>query len=112
MKRGSSETEVDGAAMLAEIFAGIRSRRRMRRFLEEILTPAELCDLVLRWRLLQRLHAGVPQRRIAEELRVSLCKITRGSRILKRPGAVTAGILHAKAGGEQSRQRTTVDSKQ
>ena len=45
------------------------------------------------------LQAGVPQRRIAEELGISLCKITRGSRILKRPQGVIRGILEKKGQG-------------
>jgi len=88
-----------GRLMVARLFAGIDDPRRMQRFMDELLTPAELRDLVLRWRLLQRLHAGEPQRRIADDLGVSLCKITRGSRILKQPGSVTAAILDEQARG-------------
>jgi TrpR family transcriptional regulator, trp operon repressor len=78
---------------VAELFAGVSDRQDMRRLLNEMLTPAELHDLALRWRLVQRLHAGVPQRRIAAELGISLCKITRGSRILKQPQGVIRRIL-------------------
>ena len=81
---------------VAELFAGVSNPLRMRRLLSEILTPAELHDLALRWQLVQRLHAGVPQRRIASELGVSLCKITRGSRILKQPLGVIRDILLKK----------------
>ena len=81
---------------VAELFASVSTPLEMRRMLDEILTPAELSDLALRWRLVQRLHAGVPQRRIASELGISLCKITRGSRILKRPQGVIRGILEQK----------------
>ena len=81
---------------VAEFFAGVSDRRSMRRLLAEILTPAELHDLALRWHLVQQLHAGVPQRRIAAELGISLCKITRGSRILKQPQGVIRGILERK----------------
>ena len=78
---------------VAVLLADVRDRRTMRQVLEEILTPAELHDLALRWRLLQQLHAGAPQRRIAEELRISLCKITRGSRILKKQDGAIRNIL-------------------
>ena len=78
---------------VADLLADVHDRRAMRQVLEEILTPAELHDLALRWRLLQQLHAGTPQRRIAEELRISLCKITRGSRILKKPDGAIRNIL-------------------
>ena len=81
---------------VAALFAGVTTPQEMRRLLDEILTPAELRDLALRWRLVQRLHAGVPQRRIATELGISLCKITRGSRILKQPQGVIRSVLERK----------------
>jgi len=68
---------------------GIDDIDQMRRFLEEILTPAERKDLALRWELMRLLADGVPQRQIAKELGVSLCKITRGARILKQADSVT-----------------------
>ena len=78
---------------VAELFVRVSDRQEMRRLIEELFTPAERHDLALRWRLVQQLHAGVPQRRIAAELGISLCKITRGSRILKQPKGVIRGIL-------------------
>lgn len=78
---------------VAGILASIESSEEMRTFLKELLTPGEVRDITLRWRLLERLSEGVTQRRIAEELRISLCKITRGSKILKQRGAVTARLL-------------------
>ena len=88
---------------VAALLAGIRDAPTMRRMLDEILTPAEARDLALRWRLLQRLHAGEPQRHIAGELGISLCKITRGSRILKRTNGVIRGILERPAAGVPQR---------
>ena len=97
-RRAQAVGEGDIAAVAA-LFTRVRGRRAMRRLLDEILTPAETRDLALRWRLVQRLHAGVPQRRIADELGISLCKITRGSRILKRADGVIRGLLDAAAAG-------------
>lgn len=94
---------------VASVLTEIADPAVMRRFMKELLTTAELRDLVLRWRLLQRLHAGEPQRRIADDLGVSLCKITRGSRILKRKGSVTAAILDRQAA---ARKRTTTGNQQ
>jgi TrpR family trp operon transcriptional repressor len=74
---------------LIHAFISIREAKVMRKFLMEILTPSEITDLSLRWKLMKMLKAGVPQRKIAAELGISLCKITRGARILKNPGAVT-----------------------
>lgn len=81
---------------VADLFAAVSDRHAMRRMLDEILTPAELRDLALRWRLVQRLQAGASQRKIAAELGISLCKITRGSRILKQPQGVIRGILERR----------------
>ncbi len=65
----------------------------MELFLAELLTRGELCDVTLRWRLLELLAKGKPQRKIAEELQISLCKITRGSRILKNKRSIARQLL-------------------
>ena len=64
------------------------SSEKVLQILEEIMTPAELDDLSLRWLLMKKLKLGLPQRRIAEELHISLCKITRGSKVLKNPSSL------------------------
>lgn len=84
------DADVDAVAAL---LARVRDRPSMREVLEELLTPAEVRDLALRWRLLQQLYTGAPQRHIARDLGISLCKITRGSRILKRPRSVIRRML-------------------
>ena len=67
--------------------------RELEVFLSELLTPAELHDLLLRWELLELLEQGVSQRKVAAKLGISLCKITRGAKILKRPDSIAARIL-------------------
>ena len=69
---------------LANALAALGDAGTADDFIRAILTPRELDKIALRWRLLKLLKAGHSQRRIAEELGVSLCKITRGSRELKR----------------------------
>lgn len=78
---------------IIKVLAQIDSENEMRKFLGEILTEKERKDLTLRWRLLQMIREGVPQRKIASELGVSLCKITRGSRILKNKNCTCARYL-------------------
>lgn len=53
-------------------------------FLYSLLTKAEADEIAKRWALVKRIAEGVPQRTIASELGLSLCKITRGSRELKK----------------------------
>lgn len=84
--------------------AGVTDAATMTRLLEELLTQAELRDLTLRLRLLKLLRDGRPQREIAERLGVSLCKITRGSRVLKQPGSVIAALLRDAPPGMRERQ--------
>jgi len=68
----------------------------MAAFFDEIFTGRERNDLALRWKLMQRLADGVPQRKIAAELGISLCKITRGAKVLKIPGSVSKRLLTEK----------------
>lgn len=69
---------------LAAVLADTREPSAMLNLLEALLTPQERARLALRWRLVCLLAAGVHQRTIARKLGISLCKITRGSRELKR----------------------------
>ena len=78
---------------LAEILAGLNDASQLERLMEEILTPSEVDALVLRWELLKLLHKGIPQREIARILGISLCKITRGSRELKKDSSAIKEIL-------------------
>ena len=88
----SYETEI------IDVLCGISERRTMKNFLHELLTPAEIQDVALRWRLMQLLNQGMAQRTIAEKLGVSLCKITRGSKILKQNRSVSKKLLNPTAG--------------
>lgn len=51
--------------------------------LMDLLTPAEIRSLTKRWLELQELARGTSQREVAKKLKVSISKITRGSRVLK-----------------------------
>ncbi len=65
----------------------------MARFLQELLTAREAERISGRWEIVKRLSEGLPQRRIAEELGLSLCNITRGSRELRRRDSAIRTIL-------------------
>ncbi len=93
MRKGMTTTDREALADLARCLASIDRPETALTLLEELLTTGERHDLALRWRLLRLLREGVPQRRIARDLRVSLCKITRGSSVLKAPESVCRALL-------------------
>ena len=73
-------------ADLYKLFASVESEREAEKLLKDMLTPQELASIAERWQLVQKLSAGVPQRKISEELGISISKITRGSRMLQYGG--------------------------
>ena len=72
---------------LADALAATSDSRLVRDFLYCLLTPAEIADVAARWALVKALKQRIPQREIARDLGISLCKITRGSRELKKQGS-------------------------
>lgn len=78
---------------LINIFTDTDNRRDMEILFQEIFTPAEINTLSLRWQLLKDLYEGKTQRKIAAEHKISLCKITRGSKILKTEGSYLKRVL-------------------
>ncbi|MCP4712708.1 MAG: transcriptional regulator [Planctomycetes bacterium] len=75
------------------IFCAIDDHRSMKKFFQEIFTPSERENLSLRWELMKKLHTKVPQRKIAEQLEISLCKITRGAKIVKDKTSISRQML-------------------
>jgi len=106
MARTKHKVDVKAFETVAEVLASISSVAEMRCFLKELLTPGEVRDITLRWRLLELLASGVTQRKIAEDLKISLCKITRGSKILKQKGAVTSRVLRFQSEKSLLRKRS------
>ncbi len=68
---------------LYRLFCAIETEREAKMLLEDILAPRELDSVAKRWQEIQALAAGLPQRDIARKLRISMSKITRGSRMLQ-----------------------------
>jgi TrpR family trp operon transcriptional repressor len=91
-RNGLSDEKVD-TQEICGVLCRINSPDEMQDFLAEILTPAERRDLALRWELMRRLKQGIPQRQIARELGISLCKITRGAKILKQNHSISKHYL-------------------
>jgi TrpR family trp operon transcriptional repressor len=81
---------------LAAALAGTSDSSLIKDFLRCLLTPAETADIAARWALVKALDQKTPQREIAKKLGLSLCKITRGSRELKKPGSAFQKMLTLK----------------
>ncbi|MCG8687125.1 MAG: trp operon repressor [Desulfobacterales bacterium] len=79
---------------LLEVVLSIDNLDDLNNFFNDIFTPAELDDISLRWKLLKDLHGGMTQRKIAEKYGISLCKITRGSKVLKNKNSVVLKVLN------------------
>jgi TrpR family trp operon transcriptional repressor len=90
----------DNLRELARAFAATDDPSLIEAFLRSLLTPAEVADVAARWALVKALDRRQPQRDIARELGLSLCKITRGSRELKRPQSPFRKMLEIAASGE------------
>ncbi|MDR0732299.1 MAG: trp operon repressor [Treponema sp.] len=78
---------------LARAFARTADSTLIEQFFACILTPAEMADIAARWALVKALDKKTPQREIAKNLGLSLCKITRGSRELKKPNSAFKSML-------------------
>jgi len=71
----------------------LKTDNEVYQFLNELLTESELNTLSKRWRILKMLDEGIVQREIAKELNVSLCKITRGAKVLKNDKTIVKRIF-------------------
>ena len=79
---------------IIQILNNLKSENEIEKFLDEILTKNELETLSKRWRIMELLSQGTTQRDIANDLNVSLCKVTRGAKILKNKNAITTKFLN------------------
>ena len=80
-------------AEIAGALARIKDPSLIEGFLGQLLTKSEMKRIVLRWQLSKDLCRGKSQRKIAEDLGVSLCKITRGSRELKKEKSALKRVI-------------------
>jgi TrpR family trp operon transcriptional repressor len=89
----NNREEFEALDQIAGILAKIGDRKLIREFLICILTKYEIKEIAGRWELVKLLYNGMSQRRIAEQLGMSLCKITRGSKELKKQGSAFKTVL-------------------
>jgi len=98
MKTDDSRVKIN-IAELAKALARTDDPGLIRDFLYCLLTPAEIADIAARWALVKELKRKTPQREIARDLGISLCKITRGSRELKKQGSAFQKMLAVQERG-------------
>ena len=79
----SQETE-KGKEDLPNIVLSIKDKEELKSFIDDMFTEKEVEDVVQRYLLMDDLYRGKSQRDIARDRSMSLCKITRGSKMLKK----------------------------
>jgi TrpR family trp operon transcriptional repressor len=83
----------ENLAEMSALLAETNDKGLIMDFFRELFTPAECNDVAARWALIKALNRGIPQRTIAKDLGLSLCKITRGSKELRKPDSALAKML-------------------
>ena len=89
----SSTVVSDNLSEMAKTLSEADDPALIESFLYSLFTPSEADEIAKRWALVKDLSRGVPQRDIAKSLGLSLCKITRGSRELKKEGSAFRRML-------------------
>lgn len=85
---------------ISQVIKTIKTSGEIYNFLLEILTESEVETLSKRWCIIKGLTKGQTQREIAKDLKVSLCKVTRGSKILKNKNSVIKKYLKRRQQNE------------
>ena len=73
----------EGKELIKVFMEAGKSETLMEAFLEDILTPAELEEVVQRWQIVKMLAKGERQHAIAKKLGIGVGTVTRGSKELK-----------------------------
>lgn len=68
---------------LIKLIASAKGVGEIETLLQALFTPAEQEELAKRWQIVRQLIEGVSQRKIRDELKVSIATVTRGSRELQ-----------------------------
>lgn len=81
---------------IISVFCSVNDPEEMKALFDDLFTSSEMKDMVNRWLLMNDLYKGKPQREIADERKLSLCKITRGSKMLKKEGGFMHRLLSSR----------------
>jgi len=100
-KNTMSAEQEKALSQMFELISATSDSATISEFFSCLMTPAELKDLAVRWLLVNEIDRGTTQREIAKKYRISLCKITRGSKELKKEGSAFKKFIEmAKSGRE------------
>lgn len=91
---GVSQEQQERIREIASVLSLVDHAGLIEEFLFSILTPTEAVNIATRWELVKLMDRGVSQRKIAERLGLSLCKITRGSKELKKEDSAFGRMIH------------------
>jgi TrpR family trp operon transcriptional repressor len=83
----------ENITQICEIISKLNKSEEVKEFFSELFTESEIKDVVQRWNILKMLGKNESQRNISKALAVSLCKVTRGAKILKNDKSITRKIL-------------------
>ncbi|MEK7544639.1 MAG: Trp family transcriptional regulator [Patescibacteria group bacterium] len=72
------------ATEISKILVKIRTPKQAAEFLRDFLTEKEVNSLAERWQIVKMIMKGVAHRKISKTLKVSISKITRGSRAVQK----------------------------
>ncbi len=73
----------DHIKQLIDYLLAVQTPEAMEEALRGLLTPAEFAEITNRLQIFRMLEAGMPQRKVAEELGVGIATVSRGARALK-----------------------------
>ena len=90
----SNKLYINNIEEISDIILKLNKKEEIRQFLSELLADSEMSTLSKRWQILKMLSEHLTQREISKELNVSLCKVTRGARILKDKNAVITRLFN------------------
>ncbi|TSC88027.1 MAG: TrpR family transcriptional regulator, trp operon repressor [Microgenomates group bacterium Gr01-1014_7] len=69
---------------LIDLLLDIKDKEYMKDFLLGILTPKELEEIPTRLQIVKMLKQGISQHKVAEDLKVGIATVTRGSKELQK----------------------------
>lgn len=88
-----TDEEKNAKEFLLSLLCSIDDKEEMFSLLDDLLTEKELVGIIQRYLLMDDLCKGISQRDIAAKRKMSLCKITRGSRMLKKEDGYMRKLL-------------------